>query len=124
MRDAGLPGSAEQLAGAADVHLWWASDQVDRPDRAASGGWREGGGVDDDLRAGDRLGDSPPGGEVALNPLDRRVVAGPARQDAHLVALVFQQVDDATAQVPSATGDENQHARPLLCDQQGPPTPT
>src|SRR6266496_2806006 len=70
--------------------------------------------MDDDLRTGDRLGDSPPGGKVALDPLDCRVLAGSAGQDAHLVALVFQEADDVPAQVPGATGDENPHACPLF----------
>ena len=126
MRDAGLSRGAEQLAGAADVHLRRATDQVDRPDRAASGGRGEGGGVDDDLRAGDRLGDSPPGGEVTVDPLDRRVLAGRAGQDPHLVALVLQEADDGPAQVPGAAGDENPHARPSFvwrCPPHHPPGP-
>ncbi len=114
MRDAGLPRGAEKLTGAADVHLRRAPDQVGRPDRAASGGRREGGGVDDDLRTGDCLGDSPPGCEVTVDPLDRRVLPGRAGQDTHLVALVLQEADDVPAQVPGATGDENPHARTLL----------
>jgi hypothetical protein len=70
--------------------------------------------VDDDLGTGDRLGDSPPCGQVTLDPLDRRILAGRPGQDAHLVALACQEADDVPAQVPGAAGDENPHARPLL----------
>jgi hypothetical protein len=100
-------GGGEQPPRALHVHVGRAAEEVAGPEPAALGGRRQGGGMDDGVGTGDRLGDDLAAGQVPSDPVDGGILAGGAGQDADLVVALLKLGDDVASEMAGATGDQH-----------------
>jgi hypothetical protein len=103
----------QQRSGSVHIDVSGRADEVAEPEAPALRRRGMGRSVNDRVDAGDRFAHPVAGRQVARDPLNPRVDARPAGENAHLMALLAQTRHDDPSEVSGPSGHEDSHL-PLL----------